>query len=155
MRTACSLPYGRGVLTKTENPWTDTPWTENPSGQRYPWTETLCTVTPLDRDPPPGQRSPPDRDLPLDRDSLDEDPQTETSLDKDLPSWTETPLRTESQTSLAGGNKDMPRTKGKTPCFLSKMRRLHQPCTVYFSSDIYRPKQEGNVFTGVCQSFCP
>ena len=74
MRTACSLPYGRGVLTKTENPWTDTPWTENPSGQRYPWTETPCTVTPLDRDPPPGQRF----------------PQTETSPWTETP-WTETP----------------------------------------------------------------
>ena len=60
-------------------PWTETPLDRDSPGQRPHWTETPWTKTPLDRDPP-------------DRDSLERDTQTETSLDRD-PHWTQNPRK--------------------------------------------------------------
>ena len=64
------------------------PWTETPPRQRPPWTETPGQRLPLDRDPP-GQRP----------------PWTETPLDRDPPSWTETPRDSPDRDLL---NRDLP-----------------------------------------------
>ena len=129
MRTARSLPYGRGSLSsevsvtetpRQKHPWTETPQTEtpldrDPPGQRpLLWTET----PPMDRDPSPGQRTPWTETSPMDRDLP---PGQRSPRQRPLP-WTKTPLDrdphmnritdkckniTLSQTSFAGGNNVM------------------------------------------------
>ena len=103
MRTARSLPYGRGLCvggslfrgvsvretrwteipppTHTEAPWTEIPPHRDPLHRDHPWPETPQTEIPPCRDPPT-QRLP-FTETPLDRG-------TETPLDRD-PSWMETP----------------------------------------------------------------